>query len=52
MPGVEAEVRKFSPGDVNGFNAMCDVIRRLRDALRPAGDDDLWIGEAPTPRTD
>ncbi len=48
MPGVEAEVRKLSPGDVNGFNAMCDVIRRLRDALRPAGDDDLWIGEAPT----
>src|ERR1700744_4705040 len=44
----EEEVRKLAPGDVNGFNAMCDVIRRLRDALRPAGDDDLWIGEAPT----
>jgi len=24
------------------------VIRRLRDALRPAGDRDLWIGEPPT----
>ncbi len=44
----EAEVRRFAPDDVNGFNAMCDVIRRLRDALRPAGEDDLWIGEAPT----
>src|SRR5580700_10189116 len=44
----EEEVRRLSPSDVNGFNAMCDVIRRLRDALRPAGDDDLWIGEAPT----
>ena len=44
----EEEVRKLAPDDVNGFNAMCDVIRRLRDALRPAGEDDLWIGEAPT----
>src|ERR1700739_1434276 len=44
----EAEVRRLAPADLNGFNAMCDVIRRLRDALRPAGEDDLWIGEAPT----
>ncbi len=44
----EAEVRRFSPRDVNGWRAMNDVIRRLRDALRPAGDGDLWIGEAPT----
>jgi phytoene dehydrogenase-like protein len=44
----EEEVRKLAPDDVNGFNAMCDVIRRLRDALRPAGEDDLWIGDAPT----
>jgi phytoene dehydrogenase-like protein len=43
-----AEVRRFSPGDVDGWRAMNDVIRRLRDALRPAGDGDLWIGEAPT----
>ena len=28
---------------------MCDVIRRLRDALRPAGRaGDFWIGDAPT----
>jgi phytoene dehydrogenase-like protein len=27
---------------------MNAVIRRLRDKLRPAGDRDLWIGEAPT----
>jgi phytoene dehydrogenase-like protein len=26
---------------------MNDVIRRLRDALRPADDRDLWIGEPP-----
>ena len=29
------EVRKLAPGDVDGFNAMGDVVRRLRDALRP-----------------
>jgi phytoene dehydrogenase-like protein len=44
----EAEIRGFAPGDVEGWRAMSDVIRRLRDALRPAGDGDLWIGEPPT----
>src|ERR1700684_3766155 len=29
------EVRALAPGDVDGFNAMSDVIRRLRDAIRP-----------------
>lgn len=43
----EAEIHKFSPQDVAGWRAMSDVIRRLRDALRPAGDGDLWIGEPP-----
>jgi phytoene dehydrogenase-like protein len=52
------EVRKLSPGDVDGWNAMCAVVRRLRDALRPAPERgrnwlsapkrDLWIGDAPT----
>ncbi len=54
----EEEVRRFSPKDVEGWRAMNDVIRRLRDALRPAsgssgadphsGAKDLWIGDAPT----
>ena len=44
----EDEVRKLSPGDVDGWNAMCAVIRRLRDALRPVGERDLWIGDAPS----
>ena len=43
-----AEVRALSPGDVAGWLEMSDVIRRLRDALRPAGAGDLWLGEAPT----
>jgi phytoene dehydrogenase-like protein len=44
----EAEVRAFAPSDVDGWKAMNDVIRRLRDALRPADDDDLWLNDAPT----
>ena len=55
--GVE-EVRALAPGDVDGFKAMSDVIRRLRDALRPRPADggrsedsyagDAWIGDAPS----
>lgn len=44
----EAEIRALSPGDLDGFRAFCDVKRRLRDALRPPGDGDLWIGRAPS----
>jgi phytoene dehydrogenase-like protein len=44
----EAEIRSFAPQDVEGWRAMSDVLRRLRDALRPAGEGDLWIGEPPT----
>jgi len=44
----EAEVRALSPRDVAGWRAMNDVIRRLRDALRPAGPGDLWLCDAPT----
>jgi phytoene dehydrogenase-like protein len=45
----EAEIRRFAPREVSGWQAMSDVIRRLRDALRPAGDRDVWIGDAPSP---
>src|SRR3981189_1292706 len=43
----EEEIRGFAPGDVEGWGAMSDVLRRLRDALRPAGEGDLWIRERP-----
>ncbi len=43
-----AEVERLSPQDVEGWRAMSEVIRRLRDALRPPGAGDLWIGDAPT----
>src|ERR1700677_4206131 len=44
----EAEIRRFAPHDVNGWKAMTAVVKRLRDALRPAGERDIWIGDAPT----
>jgi phytoene dehydrogenase-like protein len=44
----EAEVRKLAPGDVEGWRAMNDVVRRLRDALRPDSDRDIWLDPAPT----
>ncbi|HSY01496.1 MAG TPA: NAD(P)/FAD-dependent oxidoreductase [Acidobacteriaceae bacterium] len=45
----EEEVRRFAPRDVEGWRAMNDCLTRLRDALRPPGDGDRWIGDAPTP---
>jgi phytoene dehydrogenase-like protein len=47
----EAEVRRFSrhgDADAKGWRSMTDTMRRLRDAVRPAGARDLWIGRAPT----
>lgn len=44
----DAEIAGFAPRDAEGWRAMCDVIRRLRDALRPAGEGDAWIGDAPS----
>jgi len=43
----EEEIRSFAPRDVEGWRAMSDVLRRLRNALRPGGEEDLWIGDAP-----
>jgi phytoene dehydrogenase-like protein len=44
----EAEVRRFSPHDVAGWHAMNDVLRRLRDKLRPPNEQDIWLNPAPT----
>ncbi len=44
-----AEIRRISARDVEGWRAMSNVISRLRDALRPAGVRDLWIGDPPSP---
>ena len=45
----EEEIRRFAPRDVKGWQAMTGVVRRLRDALRPLGERDVWIGDAPSP---
>ena len=47
----EAEVRRFAPGDVEGWKAMNATLAGLRDKLRPAGEGDSWIGEAPSPES-
>jgi phytoene dehydrogenase-like protein len=44
----EAEVRRFAPADVTGWKAMNAVLERLRDKLRPSGERDLWLGDAPS----
>ena len=44
----EDEIRRFAPGDLDGWRAMQAVKRRLRDALRPDGPEDVWIGPSPT----
>ena len=44
----EQEVRRLAPADLKGWQAFCGVKQRLRDALRPEGDRDLWIGRAPS----
>ena len=44
----EQEVRRLAPADVKGWKAFCGVKQRLRNALRPEGDGDLWVGRAPT----
>ncbi len=44
----EQEIARFAPGSLSGWRAFGDVKRRLRDALRPEGENDLWIGRAPS----
>ena len=48
----EEEIVRLAPGDLEGWRAMNDVKRRLRDALRPPGDGDLWVGRAPSRERD
>jgi phytoene dehydrogenase-like protein len=43
-----AEIARFSPIDIEGWRAMSHLIGRVRDALRPPNEHDMWIGEPPT----
>ncbi len=42
------EIRRLSPRDVAGFEAMYTPMKRIREALRPPGEGDIWIGRSPT----
>jgi phytoene dehydrogenase-like protein len=43
-----AEIARLSPPDVDGYLARQRVWDRIRDALRPEGDKDVWLGEPPS----
>jgi phytoene dehydrogenase-like protein len=43
----EAEIRRLAPADLDGFRAFSALKARVRDAVRPAGTGDLWVGRAP-----
>lgn len=44
---ADAELRAFSPKDVQGRHAMHALMRRICDALRPLDDRDTWLHRAP-----
>jgi phytoene dehydrogenase-like protein len=44
----EQEIRRFSPRDAKGWRDFHSVLTRLRDALRPPNECDVWIGNPPT----
>jgi len=44
----EAEVQRLAPRDVDGWRAMSHLMARVRDAVRPPGENDAWIGAPPT----
>jgi phytoene dehydrogenase-like protein len=43
----EAEVARLARGDLAGWRELQGLKRRVREALRPAGAEDVWIGPAP-----
>lgn len=43
-----ASIRSFSPGDVDRHFEREALFDRIREALRPLGDDDLWLADPPS----
>jgi phytoene dehydrogenase-like protein len=41
-------ISAFAPDDVDGHFARQRLFNRIRNALRPEGDRDLWLDRAPT----
>ncbi len=45
---AEDEIERFAPRDLGGWRAMNALKKRVRDALRPEGLADVWIGRSPS----
>ncbi len=45
-----ADLATWAPAEVKGWRAMIDLQGRIKEALRPAGDDDLWLRTDPPSR--
>lgn len=43
-----AEIERFAPNDVKGWQAMQAVVDRATEAVRPPDARDMWMGRAPT----
>lgn len=41
-------IRRWAPDQVAGYQALGDFWDRVDQALRPHGDDDIWLHESPT----
>ena len=41
-------IDELSVGDGRGYQEYTSLIRRIRDALRPDGPDDLWLAQPPS----
>src|SRR3954469_25780364 len=44
----ERTVEELGPEDGRGYREYTGLTRRIRDALRPGGPDDLWLAEPPS----
>ena len=45
---ADEEIERFAPRDLAGWRALTNLKKRIRDALRPEGPADAWIGRAPS----
>jgi phytoene dehydrogenase-like protein len=45
---AEAELRQFSPRDIEGRHEMHGLMKKICDALRPLDDRDTWLHRAPS----
>ncbi len=43
----EEEIRRIAPQDLAGWRAMSNLVKRLRDRLRPPDESDLWLNPFP-----